>query len=148
MWRFRCLHSASGKGKPLRDSGEKGCMRLLFTAVILGGGLCTAAPAFPQTAPTPPATAPQPRARPRPIPPAPAVVIVRDRDGSALPDVKVTVTGPTNQQATTGPDGKASLGTLRDGSYRLRFDRDEFIPLEREVTIRGRQTEPAPSTRG
>jgi mannose-6-phosphate isomerase-like protein (cupin superfamily) len=59
-----------------------------------------------------------------------------------VPGVKVTVTGPVNQQATTGRDGTASLGTLRDGTYRLRFERDEFIPFEREVTIRGRQTEP------
>jgi Carboxypeptidase regulatory-like domain/Cupin domain len=133
-------------------------MRLLLTAAILGVGLSTAAAAFAQTAtktpppapkqtspPTPqqtPPAAPQQGARPRATPAAPAVVIVRDRDGSPVPGVKVTATGPVNQQATTGRDGTASLGTLRDGIYRLRFERDEFIPFEREVTIRGRQAEP------
>jgi hypothetical protein len=129
------------QANPLRGSRGEVCMRLLLTVAILGIGLCTAAPAFPQTAPTPP-SAPQQRARPRATPAAPAVVLVRDRDGSPVPGVMVTVTGPTKQQATTGQDGTASLGALRDGSYRLRFEREEFITFEREVTIRGRQAEP------
>ena len=36
----------------------------------------------------------------------------------------------------TDAAGTASLGTLRDGSYRLRFERDGFITLEREISIR------------
>src|SRR5207248_10337467 len=125
-------------------------MRMLLRAAIVGVGLCTAVaaqqpkpPATPSAAP--PATAPkqpQPSARPRVTPTPAASVIVRDHDGSPIPDVKVIATGPSNQQVTTGRDGTATLSALRDGSYRLRFERQDFNTFEREVTIRGRQTEP------
>src|SRR6185503_12296886 len=41
IWRFRCLLAVYSKAKLLRDSGKKGCMRLLLTAAILGVGLST-----------------------------------------------------------------------------------------------------------
>jgi mannose-6-phosphate isomerase-like protein (cupin superfamily) len=133
-------------------------MRMLLRAAIVGVGLCTAVAAQqpkppatppaapPTTAPKPPQPSaapkpPQPSARPRATQTATSV-IVRDHDGSPIADVKVIATGPSNQQATTGRDGTATLSALRDGSYRLRFERQDFNTFEREVTIRGRQTDP------
>ena len=63
-------------------------------------------------------------------------MIVRDRSGTPLPDVRVNVSAPARLELVTGAAGTASLGTLRDGSYRLRFERDGFITLEREVSVR------------
>jgi mannose-6-phosphate isomerase-like protein (cupin superfamily) len=121
-------------------------MRLLFTAAIVGVGLIPVAAAPPQAAPARPpaqtaAPASPPQARSRPAAAAPIKVIVRDGSGSPLGGVMIAVTGPANQQTTTAPDGTAALNGLRDGSYRLRFQSEGFITLEREVTIRGRQAD-------
>ena len=98
-------------------------------------GAATQAP----TSPPRPAPAPQRRVQPRAT--GPTTVTVRDVSGTAMRDVKVSLNGAATQRATTGPDGTATLGTLADGVYRLRFEREGFITLEREVTIRGRQDE-------
>jgi hypothetical protein len=103
-----------------------------------------APPATPPAKPGPPATppakpdqsTPQRRAQPRPTP---ARVVVRDRSGTPLRDVKVTVSSPARQDLVTDATGTASLGTMPDGSYRLRFEREGFITLEREVSVRGAQ---------
>jgi mannose-6-phosphate isomerase-like protein (cupin superfamily) len=79
---------------------------------------------------------PQPRPRPRP---AGTHVIVRDASGNPLGGVNITVSGSAKSQATTGDNGAADL-TLAAGSYRLRFERDGFFALERDVTIRAGQT--------
>jgi mannose-6-phosphate isomerase-like protein (cupin superfamily) len=82
-----------------------------------------------------PTQTPRPRPRPRP---AGTHVIVRDASGNPLSGVIVTVSGSTRNQATTGGDGAADL-TLAAGSYRLRFEREGFFALERDVTIRAGQ---------
>lgn len=78
---------------------------------------------------------PNPRPRPRP---AGTHVIVRDVSGNPITGVNVTVSGSSKDQTTTGEDGAAEL-TLAPGSYRLRFEREGFFALEREVTIRAGQ---------
>jgi hypothetical protein len=90
------------------------------------------APAAPQT----PKAAPQRRATPRAA--TPSTVIVRDISGSPIADVKIAVSGASSQRATTGPDGKATLGMLTDGEYRVRFEREGFVMLEHDVTVRTR----------
>lgn len=75
---------------------------------------------------------PQRRAQPRTTL---AHVVVRDLSGTPLRDVRVTISGPTRQEIVTDADGSASLGTIRDGSFRLRFERDGFITLERDISI-------------
>jgi mannose-6-phosphate isomerase-like protein (cupin superfamily) len=75
---------------------------------------------------------PQRRAQPRATT---ARLIVRDRSGTALGDVRVVVSGPVSQEVVTDASGTASVGAIRDGSYRLRFERDGFITLEREISI-------------
>jgi hypothetical protein len=69
----------------------------------------------------------------------PSQVIVRDRSGTPLRDVRVSVSGNATQEIVTDASGTASLGTLRDGSYRLRMERDGFITLERDITVRAVQ---------
>jgi hypothetical protein len=75
---------------------------------------------------------PQRRAQPRATT---ARLVVRDRSGTALGDVRVVVSGPVSQEVVTDASGTASVGTIRDGSYRLRFERDGFITLEREIMV-------------
>ncbi|MEO8259464.1 MAG: carboxypeptidase regulatory-like domain-containing protein [Acidobacteriota bacterium] len=106
-------------------------------------------PARPQPpAPAPPASAPPATAKPaQPAPavkaaprrPTPSQVVVRDRSGTPLADVRITVSGAASSEIVTDAAGTASLGTIRDGSYRLRFERDGFITLERDVTVRATQ---------
>ena len=93
-------------------------------------------------APGPPAPGQPATATAKPAPPRrvmPSQVIVRDRSGTALPDVRVSVSGNASQEIVTDAAGTASLGTLRDGSYRLRLERDGFITLERDITLRAAQ---------
>jgi mannose-6-phosphate isomerase-like protein (cupin superfamily) len=63
-----------------------------------------------------------------------AHVIVRDNSGAPIEGVRVTIAGTTGSSLT---DRTGSMtATLNPGSYRLRFDRDGFVPLERDVTIK------------
>ena len=95
-------------------------------ALAVTAGIVT--PAFTQT--------PAKRAaRPRPTS---MRVIVRDQSGKPVSGVRVIVSG-TTRNTTTDATGTAVLGTMRDGSYRLRFERDGFITLEREVMARNGQ---------
>jgi Cupin domain/Carboxypeptidase regulatory-like domain len=90
----------------------------------------------PQTQPAPTQPAPQRRAQPRPTS---VQVVVRDVSGTPLGGVKVLVSGPASLEATTDDKGTASLGALRDGSYRFRFELEGFVTLERDVPIRNGQ---------
>lgn len=127
-------------------------MRLLLSialglGLVAHAGAATQAPASPQTpkptAPAPAAGAPQ---SPRPAAPqrraiarpTPSTIIVRDISGTPIADVKIAVSGPSSQRVTTGADGKATLGTLADGTYRVRFEHEGFVMFEREVAVRGR----------
>jgi hypothetical protein len=67
-----------------------------------------------------------------------ATLAVRVTDPSGVPigGVKVTVDGPTPRQATT-EQGRIAFENLASGSYRLRFEREGFVTLERELVARG-----------
>jgi mannose-6-phosphate isomerase-like protein (cupin superfamily) len=70
-------------------------------------------------------------------------VVVRDVSGSPIEGAHVTVSGPVGAEAETDARGTASI-PLAPGSYRFRFEREGFITLERDVTIRtARPTEMA-----
>lgn len=71
-----------------------------------------------------------------------AVIAVRttDNSGSWLSGVRVSAQGATPREGTTGDDGTARFINLRPGSYRLRFERDGYITLERDVTVRTGET--------
>ncbi len=102
-------------------------------------------PAPPPPAPTQPAPAPK---RPRPAAPSTATAVltvtVSDSSGALLPEVKVTVIGPVEREGTTTTMGQARMLGIRGGTYRLRFEKEGFHTLEKEVTWR--PGTPAPST--
>lgn len=70
------------------------------------------------------------------------VVFVSDQTGAPIGNVKVTVT-PLAAAPANGPrearteGGRITFENVRPGNYRLRFDREGFVPLERELTARG-----------
>ena len=66
-------------------------------------------------------------------------VEVTDRSGSPVADVQVALAGPVDRSGTTGANGAVVFQTVRAGTYRLRFERDGFTTLEREVIVSGRQ---------
>ena len=89
---------------------------------------------------TPAAQAPpaQRRVRPRPATPTPTVLVVRDVSGSPIAGVHVAVGGPDRREIVTDQGGTASV-MLSEGQRRLRFEREGFITLERDVTVRNGQ---------
>ncbi len=97
----------------------------------------------PQTQPSPaPATPPAPRAaRPARTPASSPVLTVEvtSRDGSPVADVQVEAAGPVDRSGVTAATGAVTFRSMRPGTYRLRFEHERFITLEREVTIRAGQ---------
>jgi mannose-6-phosphate isomerase-like protein (cupin superfamily) len=63
-------------------------------------------------------------------------VVVTDLEGSPIGGVKVSVEGPAARSATTEA-GRIAFEDLPLGNYRLRFEREGFNTLERELTARG-----------
>lgn len=61
---------------------------------------------------------------------------VTDPAGAPLAGVKVIIDGPTHREAAT-EQGRIALENMPAGTYRLRFEREGFITLEREVVARG-----------
>ncbi len=113
----------------------KSCLLNITRAALVG--LLLAAQATAQTAqPAAQTPAPQRRATPRP---AGLQVIVRDVSGSPLAGVKVTASGAVSQEVVTDDKGTATVSPLRDGTYRLRFERDGFVTVERDVAVRSGQ---------
>ena len=101
-------------------------MNLLFSTVAaLSLGLMTQAP--------PPAAQAPPQRRPRP---ASTHIVVRDKSGTPLEGIHVIISGPARREATTDADGAVVLSGLRDGTYRLRFEHEGFLTLERELVVR------------
>jgi mannose-6-phosphate isomerase-like protein (cupin superfamily) len=62
-------------------------------------------------------------------------VLVTDRQGEALADVEVGMTGPMERDGKTDAEGSIAFRNLGAGNYRLRFEHPEFITLEREVSM-------------
>jgi mannose-6-phosphate isomerase-like protein (cupin superfamily) len=77
---------------------------------------------------------PQPRRAP-----TETQIIVRDPSGAPLQGARIVVSGSMTREATTSANGTAAFAALGDGPYRLRFEREGFITLERELTVKGGQ---------
>src|SRR5215213_2023006 len=109
------------------------CLAVLLVVIVsVGEAQQQAPPPPPQTAP--PAT---PRAAPSSGPRASTVTVtVTDDAGTPVQGVTVTVTGPVTRTVTTIANGTARLLGMRSGTYRLRFEHQGFITLERDVTMR------------
>jgi mannose-6-phosphate isomerase-like protein (cupin superfamily) len=108
------------------------CLAVLLVVIVSVGEAQQQTPPPPQTAP--PAT---PRAAPSSGPRASTVTVtVTDDAGAPVQGVTVTVTGPVTRTVTTIANGTARLLGMRSGNYRLRFEHQGFITLERDVTMR------------
>jgi len=99
-------------------------------------------PAAPAQTPAPPQTAPAPpRSAPRPAPSASTLsyaVHVTDKSGTGIGDVAVTISGPVDRSGRTAADGTLTFRSVRPGSYRLRFEHERYITLERDVVAAAR----------
>jgi hypothetical protein len=62
-------------------------------------------------------------------------IFVTDPTGAPLNAVKVIVEGPTSRTTRT-ERGRVAIEELPAGAYKLRFELDGFVPLERELTAR------------
>jgi mannose-6-phosphate isomerase-like protein (cupin superfamily) len=106
------------------------------------------APQTPQTPPqakppqTPPAAKP-PQTTPSPQPNRPTTstgrltlsVLTTAMDGKTIPEVWVKASGPVDREGATDPSGNVTFNNIVPGSYRLRFEHDRFVTLERDVTV-------------
>jgi mannose-6-phosphate isomerase-like protein (cupin superfamily) len=63
-------------------------------------------------------------------------VTVQDSTGAPIPQVNVTLTGPVSRTART-EGGRIAFESLPAGPYKFRFDKEGFVPLERELSARG-----------
>lgn len=64
------------------------------------------------------------------------VLVVTDMVGKTIPGVRVALTGAMSREGRTSPDGALTFEGLRPGTYRVRFEADDFITLEREVAVK------------
>jgi hypothetical protein len=62
-------------------------------------------------------------------------VQVTDKSGNGLSNVAITVAGAVERSGTTGADGSLAFRSMRAGTYRLRFEHEGFITLERELVF-------------
>lgn len=62
-------------------------------------------------------------------------IMVTDPTGTQIPTVLVTVEGPTPRTTRT-EGGRIALENLVPGEYLIRFEKEGFIPLERQLTAR------------
>jgi mannose-6-phosphate isomerase-like protein (cupin superfamily) len=64
-------------------------------------------------------------------------IAVRDQEGTSLSGVRLLLSGAGTGEFVTGGAGTMVVPDLKDGVYRLRCEREGFITLEREFTVRG-----------
>lgn len=107
-------------------------MRALITGLVL---LAMGGPAVAQTtssgsAGQTPGTAPAATRR------TVMAVFVTDATGAPLQGVKVKVTGPVPREGTTDAAGAVKFTAMRPGEYRVRFEREGFSTLERDLTLK------------
>lgn len=115
---------------------------------FLAGLLVSASMAAAQQQQAPPATPPSggppsgvrgaaPSAAPSTGPRSSNVTVsVTDPSGAPVQGVTITVTGPVTRTVTSIANGTARLLGMRSGTYRLRFEHERFITLERDITMR------------
>ena len=61
---------------------------------------------------------------------------VHDASGNNLDSVQITLSGDTTGEFQTAGAGTVMLPALKEGAYRLRLEKQGFITLEREFTVR------------
>jgi mannose-6-phosphate isomerase-like protein (cupin superfamily) len=63
-------------------------------------------------------------------------VAVADPSGAPIADVKVSLSGPAERSGRT-ERGRLVFENLPAGTYKFRFERDGFVPFEKELPARG-----------
>src|SRR5687767_10597576 len=119
--------------------------RLLITsAIALGLGNVLSAQAPPAAPPAPAPSAPaaaRPAARSTGSSSSALSVTVTDKSGNGIGDVNVAVSGPVDRSGRTAADGSVAFRTMRAGTYRLRFENERYITLEREIVVGSRASD-------
>jgi hypothetical protein len=107
----------------------------------------TTPPTTPPPATTPPATQKPPAPRRTTTTPAPTAITftVTDPTGAPLSEVRVNLLGGLDRSGSTGTDGTIKFDGMRPGPYRLRFTKEGFTVLEREIELRAGSPPPAPA---
>jgi mannose-6-phosphate isomerase-like protein (cupin superfamily) len=72
-------------------------------------------------------------------------ITVTDLSGAPIADVRVNLTGALDRSGSTQTNGTVRFDSLRPGTYRLRFAKEGYVLLEREIEIRAGQAAPNPS---
>jgi mannose-6-phosphate isomerase-like protein (cupin superfamily) len=89
---------------------------------------------------TPSARGAGPSSQPRSTGTPPAVTVeVTDKSGNPVEGVSVGADGPVERSGNTGNDGTIVFRSMRPGNYRLRFEREGFTTLERDIVVRAGQ---------
>ncbi len=113
--------------------------RLLITSFVAGMHLAVLSAQAPPAVPAAPTTqAPRPRAAAQPAARPALTVEVTDTQGATIPDVLVRLTGTMSREGRTDQSGQLRFATMRPGNYRIRFELEGFVPLERDVTVANR----------
>lgn len=63
-------------------------------------------------------------------------VLVHDTDGASIDGARVSLSGDASAEFTTAGAGLVIMPNLADGTYRVRCEKDGFVTLEREFTIK------------
>jgi len=94
-----------------------------------------------QTPAAAPQTAPAVRRPVAPPPPSRSgiAITVTDPRGLPIPDVHVTIAGPSERGGETDSSGQVNFVGMQPGTYRARFDGDKVVSFEREVIVRSGQ---------
>jgi mannose-6-phosphate isomerase-like protein (cupin superfamily) len=110
-------------------------MRTALVFIAISAVVVSASPQKPAEAqdPTVKQAAPKPAAQPATR--TSITVSVTDRSGKPIADSVVKAAGPVEREGTTDAEGNVVLRSVNAGSYRLRFEHEDFVTLERDVTV-------------
>lgn len=72
--------------------------------------------------------------RDRPATRPSVTVTVTDMSGQPVQDVAVRATGPVDREGATDADGTVVLRNVTAGTYRVRFEHENYVTFEREIT--------------
>ena len=61
--------------------------------------------------------------------------MVTAMDGRTLQDVAVTAVGPVPREGHTDSSGLVTFANMGSGTYRMRFERNDYLTLEKELVL-------------
>src|SRR6266540_201184 len=135
---------------------------LLLSFILIASPAGAQTPSTQKPAPSPPPKTATPPAQPAPAQPAPAqptaprsappatttprrattpntrggmAITATSPQGATLPDVRVSISGPTERSYQTDASGQLTMPSLLTGTYRIRFEGEKVTTFEKEVTV-------------